>query len=202
MKREKSQAVIMKQEDMEALMARIDHLCEKLPNVDDINYFQAMERLLRNYRRIEGILADEEAYMEISIPQRSKSIVRMQSGGERGGLEEAEAELERRKREEYRKTSLEFDRLKRVVERFEDKKEFEVIRLCYFGDGGRACKIEEAAREMGVNEKTVSRWRNNMINDMAVCLFGQKAALQASTYRDRGLDNKAQNVRNVPETVP
>ncbi len=42
---------------------------------------------------------------------------------------------------------------------------------------------ELAAAGVLRDEKTARRWRNKIVNDMAVCVFGIEAAISASTYR-------------------
>ena len=84
---------------------------------------------------------------------------------------------------------------------FEGQKEFVVIRLYYFGEDisgnprgdGKAATWEEVAAELeaaGILKeiKTARRWRNKIVNDMAVCIFGIAAAVSAGTYRNRAID--------------
>ena len=44
---------------------------------------------------------------------------------------------------------------------------------------------EEVSFQIDKGLKTVIRWRNEIINDMAICLFGIDAAIQAGTERKK-----------------
>lgn len=75
-----------------------------------------------------------------------------------------------------------------------NRKEFAVIRLYYFKERADGTPLPEDAQEMTWEEvsfqidkglKTVIRWRNEIINDMAICLFGIDAAIQAGTNRKK-----------------
>lgn len=101
-------------------------------------------------------------------------------------------ELERDKEAEYDLTTKEFRRIDRVVRAFEDRKEFVVIRMYYFNEQAdgtpRAADApettwEEIEEALDKGVKTLGRWRNNIVNDMAICLFGIDAAIQAGTSR-------------------
>jgi len=43
--------------------------------------------------------------------------------------------------------------------------------------------FETIAVELGVEEKTARRWRSDIVNDMAVAIFGKCAAVEAGAYR-------------------
>ena len=81
-----------------------------------------------------------------------------------------------------------------LIQAFKDRKEFAVIRLYYFKERADGTPLPEDAQEMTWEEvsfqidkglKTVIRWRNEIINDMAICLFGIDAAIQAGTDRKK-----------------
>ena len=44
---------------------------------------------------------------------------------------------------------------------------------------------EEVSFQVDKALKTVMRWRNEIVNDMAICLFGIDAAIQAGTERKK-----------------
>lgn len=88
--------------------------------------------------------------------------------------------------------------MERAINLYRDRKEFTVVRMYYFGEDyeGRpresgkpytweelAFDLEEAGVLKGV--KTACRWRNKIVNDMAVCVFGIAAAVSAATYRHK-----------------
>ena len=151
------------------------------------SYFKIMEKLLYNYPAIKRIVADKEAYTKVELTEKSKSIVGMNYQATRQGKEALIESLERDRETEYDITASQFRELDRVVREFESRREFPVIRLYYFRehiDGSpqeEAATWEDVAEELNVEEKTARRWRNKLVNDMAVCLFGIDAAIQAGT---------------------
>lgn len=163
------------------------------------NYFQAVENLLRNYRRLEKLLADKEAYCDVEYHAGKKTFSAMpqQSGYVARKTEEEIVEEMRAEREkQYGETIYGFERLKACVREFENQKEFVVIRLYYFGENVDGTPRSDTSAptwedvtailaEAGVlkETKTARRWRNKIVNDMAVCLFGLPAAVSAGTYR-------------------
>jgi hypothetical protein len=169
-----------------------------------VNYFKAMESLLYNYKKLEALVADEEAYCEVEYHAGKKTFAAMPtSKGYFQQKTEADIieELQEERRKQFQKTKYGFESLKKAIRLFENQKEFAVIRLYYFGEdingnpraGGKAATWEEVANELeeaGLLKeiKTARRWRNKIVNDMAVCVFGVPAALSAGTYRERAID--------------
>ena len=104
-------------------------------------------------------------------------------------------EMREEKQKQFKETKSGFDSLTRAISLFEGHKEFVVIRLYYFGEdingnpreGGTATweEIAEELSDAGILKeiKTARRWRNKIVNDMAVCVFGIPAAVSAATYR-------------------
>lgn len=169
-----------------------------------VNYFKAMETLLYNFKKLAAIVADEEAYCEVEYHAGKKTFAA--STGSTGYYQQrTEADIVEEMREEkqrqYQETKHGFDRLSRAIKLFEGAKEFVVIRMYYFGENadgsqrenGKGATWEEVAFELeeaGVLKeiKTARRWRNKIVNDMAVCIFGIPAAVSAGTYRNRAID--------------
>ena len=110
------------------------------------------------------------------------------------GVEDYTIEQAAREKQ-FKETKSGFDSLTRAISLFEGHKEFVVIRLYYFGEdingnpreGGTATweEIAEELSDAGILKeiKTARRWRNKIVNDMAVCVFGIPAAVSAATYR-------------------
>jgi hypothetical protein len=162
------------------------------------NYFRAVESILYNYKRLEMLALEFEAYMDTEYHTRSKSIVYGVHNAGGSYLTDTEAAEEAGKQKElaYHKTRAQFDEIDRVVRMFEPQREFIVIRMYYFGedadgnpreDGKRYTWTEIAGelseRYMLRDEKSARRWRNRIVSDIAVCLFGKAAAAQGATYR-------------------
>lgn len=167
-------------------------------NTGYVNYFKAMETLLYNYKKLAALVADEEAYCEVEYHAGRKTFsTTPQAKGFIQRKTEAEIveEMREEKQKQFKETKSGFDSLTRAISLFEGHKEFVVIRLYYFSEdingnpreGGTATweEIAEELSDAGILKeiKTARRWRNKIVNDMAVCVFGIPAAVSAATYR-------------------
>lgn len=167
-------------------------------NTGCVNYFKAMETLLYNYKKLAALVADKEAYCEVEYHAGRKTFsTTPQAKGFIQRKTEAEIveEMREEKQKQFKETKSGFDSLTRAISLFEGHKEFVVIRLYYFGEDingnpreGGTATWEEIAEELsnaGILKeiKTARRWRNKIVNDMAVCVFGIPAAVSAATYR-------------------
>ena len=144
-----------------------------------------METLLYNYKKLAALVADEEAYCEVEYHAGRKTFsTTPQAKGFIQRKTEAEIveEMREEKQKQFKETKSGFDRLTRAISLFKGHKEFVVIRLYYFGEdingnpreGGTATweEIAEELSDAGVLKeiKTARRWRNKIVNDMAVCV--------------------------------
>lgn len=165
-----------------------------------VNYFRAMESLLFNYKKLAALVADYEGYMKVELPEKSTSIIAFSpSSGPYKAKEDILEEIERDKLAAYQRTRARFEELEKVVNLFRDRKEFHVVRMYYFGEDAQGNERpadakpytwEEIAFElsdMGLvrDAKSARRWRNKIVNDMAVCMFGKAAALGMGAYRGK-----------------
>ena len=157
------------------------------------DYFKIMEKLLYSYPTLKRIVSDKTAYTSVELRERSKSIVQFRPNTQWKSREDVIEELEQDKEAEYDKTLKDFRKIERVINQFKDRKEFVVIRLYYFKENIDGTPREENEQETTWEEvsfalekeiKTLRRWRNNIVNDMALCLFGIDAAIQAGTIRN------------------
>lgn len=164
-----------------------------------INYFKVMEILLYNYKKLAALVADEEGYcaVEYHAGKTTFTAVSKPSGYYQQKTEaDIVEEMREEKRRQYAETKYSFKQLERVINLFRDRKEFVVVRMYYFGEDYEgntresekpytweevALDLEEAGILKGV--KTACRWRNKIVNDMAICIFGITAAVSAATYR-------------------
>lgn len=165
----------------------------------EVNYFRAMESLLFNYKKLAALVADYEAYTRVELQGKSASITSFSpsSGNAYRTEDDILEELERDKVKAYHRTRARFEEIDRVVTLFADRKEFHVVRMYYFGEDGAGnarpadappYTWEDIAAELGDmgmirDAKSARRWRNKIVNDMAVCMFGKPAAVGAGTYR-------------------
>ena len=163
-----------------------------------INYFRAMESLLYNYTKLKALVADEAEYINVEYKEKSTSFVTFNpSSAAYKSQDEAMDELKQQRLVSYRRTRARFDEVDRVVQHFKDRKEFIVIRMYYFGEDVAGNMRDETSPRYTFDEiadqlegmglastaKTARRWRSNIVNDMAVCMFGKPAAVSAGTYR-------------------
>lgn len=165
----------------------------------EVNYFRAMESLLFNYKKLAALVADYEGYTHVELQRKSNSITSFSpsSGNAYRTEEDVLEELERDKVKAYHRTRARFEEVDRVVKLFADRKEFHVVRMYYFGEDAQGEQRpadappytwEEIAEELGNmglirDAKSARRWRNKIVNDMAVCMFGKPAAVSAGTFR-------------------
>lgn len=157
------------------------------------DYFKIMEKLLYSYPTLKRVVSDKAAYTKVELQERSKSVVAFNFNTAHKSREDIVDEMERDKEEEYGKTLKDFRRIERVILQFKDRKEFALVRLYYFQENldgtprppdAPQITLLDAAFEIGKDEKTVRRWRNAVVNDMAICLFGIEAAIQTGTIRN------------------
>lgn len=157
------------------------------------NYFKITEKLLYSYPTLKRIVSDKTAYTRVELQGRS-GVVRFNPNAAWKSQEDRLEELERDKEAEFDTTLKDFRRLDRVVQQFRERKEFVVVRMYYFNESADGTPLPEDAQEMTWEEvsfqvdkglKTVIRWRNEIVNDMAICLFGIDAAIQAGTERKK-----------------
>ena len=145
------------------------------------------------------MVADYEAYTHVELQGKSKSIGSFSpsSGNAYRTEDDILEELERDKVKAYHRTRARFEEIDRVISLFADRKEFHVVRLYYFGEDAQGeprpadaqpytwDDIAEELGRMGLvrDVKSARRWRNKIVNDMAVCMFGKPAAVAAGTFR-------------------
>lgn len=161
------------------------------------NLYRAMERLLRNYKTLARLAASEEDYM--LIPERDHSIsVAPPPGGVPRDREEIMQDKLDERRASYRRTVEQFNELAAVVRQFADKPEFVVIRMYYFNEDSsgrergaetRPYSFEEIAEELAVtglqrSERTLRKWRTDIVRDMTVALFGVDGAVSVEMPRE------------------
>jgi hypothetical protein len=170
-----------------ASMAYIDNIG------GDINYFRATESLLYNYKKLEALMINEEAYLEVEYHEKSKSLVSFSPGR---GYQTTDVmdELRQQRIVSYKRTKARFDEIDRVIKMFRDREEFPVVQMYYFKENlnGEAIEggftfedIADELERLGLarTEKTARRWRNRIVNDIAVCLFGKPAAVGSGIYK-------------------
>ena len=164
------------------------------------DYYRIVEKLLFNYKRLEALVNNEDDYLQINLKGKSKDIVlKKPSGSIYKNKTEIADDMQDERIKQYEKTASRFREVERVVALFEDRKEFIVIRMYYFNEdavgnprdkNAKQYTWDEIAFELSEfeilkDEKTARRWRTNLINDIAVCMFGTAGAISSGTFKTK-----------------
>lgn len=143
--------------------------------------FRNTEKLLTYYQELKEHLENEEEYIEMLNRQSAKSIVRYSKNQE--GRNEDLRLMERK--ESYERSCADVKRIENALRVLKDRKGYEVIEKRFFEKkkNGERRTYEEIAEELAgngrysenLNEKTVRSYKNKMITDMSIILFGTDA---------------------------
>lgn len=163
------------------------------------NHYKDTERLLRNYKAMKRLYDHPEEYSLVP-PERSKSITLAPppGAGYRSREDIMDEAIEARLRS-YGVSCAQYRWIDDVIKQFEDKPEFIVIRMYYFGEDANGDdrpegsknytfeEISEALAEMGLSrsEKTLRTWRSQLVQDMTVCLFVMDGTLSIGNRETR-----------------
>ncbi len=157
----------------------------------NINLYRATERLLRSYPRFKRWEEHPEEYGFFPVGKSKDISVAPPPGlGVRDRVELNEEFIASRKASFGRSMNHYYD-IKAVVEQFQDRPEFIVIRMYYFnedvhgndrGPDARRYTWEEIAEELSSigtekSDKTLREWRSRMVQDLTVLIFGIDGAL-------------------------
>ena len=150
--------------------------------VGNFNYYQATETVLYSYPNLCRIVNDFDAYTLMS--QKSKSITSGASGASYKDQEDIMAERLADRLESFERTKRELFVIDTILNRFRGRESFKVIEMYYFGlnadgierDNDDAITFQDIAAALGRSEKTVRTWRTKIVKNIAVLLFGIKAA--------------------------
>lgn len=200
----------MKQESKQSIEQIIDKAVEKSftamkqsGDADDgksFDYYRATESILYNYQKLIDIASDETEYMADIYKQRSKSITSFSSGSGYRDPDEAAEEKEHERQKAFEKTKGQLEFINSILAHFKDDPRYIIIEMYYFGYDAKGRPREKGAkhwsfvdiasqilREDGScpDEKTVRKWRSQLVSDISVVLFGMPAALSNSLTRTK-----------------
>ncbi len=135
--------------------------------------FKNTEKLLYRYKTLKEHVTDEKEYFDMLYKRSSGSIVRYSKTKATQNTDE----MLRLREESLDRSKNDIDRLEKAIEKIKSKKEFQVIQLRYFetNENDETRTFEEIASILGIDEKTARTWKNKMINEIAVRLFGSDA---------------------------
>lgn len=157
----------------------------------NLNLYRTTERLLRSYKKYKAWEDHPEDYGFFPVAKsKDISVAPPPGSGVRDRVEIYEEFVNARKASFERTMARYFD-IKAVVEKFQDRPEFPVIRMYYFnedangqdrGDDAKRYTWEEIAQELAAiglerSVTTLRSWRSNLVQEMTVLLFGIDGAL-------------------------
>lgn len=184
---------------MPALIDRLESVTRQLTMIlrtaqgQKPNYFRAMVRLLRAYPKMRALVEDKDEYMTLREHDHSLSVAPPAGAEVKDEATRREERLEER-RNSYETTLRQFEVLNRIIGQFRDDPRFITIQMYDFNEDyeghPRESKeapswdeIETELRAYGKNytERTLRTWRKDMIQGMAVLMFGAEGALSLET---------------------
>lgn len=184
-------------ETKETIITTIDEVFKKMNSISWVDRQRAMkeaafkntEKILYCYHVLKEHVGDEKEYLEMANKGRSGSIIRYSKN--RPVPEDDEAIL-RDRRASYERSLNDVRRIEKALEKIKNRKGYEVVQLRYLD---RKKKLErgkileevytyEEITEMlagqqgyndNLNERTVRNYKNTLVKEMAVMLFGSDA---------------------------
>lgn len=160
------------------------------------SHYNAMERLLRAYPKLKYMAEHPEEYDWFPVGKsKDISVAPPPGSGVQDRVELTELHIESRK-SSYRSTLQRFSDLHAVIAQFEARPEFCVIRMYYFNqtpdgqprpEGSRRMTWDEITAELNAagilrSQSTIRGWRSQLVQDMAVLMFGPEAALSIAAH--------------------
>lgn len=159
----------------EALAAAVSEIVRE-NRTQDTDYFHKTERLLYAYPKLKKQLASWNDYVESIYHQRSKGIVRMPTGSVQHVDIEDKVDA---RRAQYDKTVADIAWIEMALRQVQEEDGFQIIQMRYLGgpnpDTGVTYTWEEIAVALDQDEHQVRRRKNQLINEIALYLFGADA---------------------------
>ncbi len=181
----------------ETITITVDEVFRKMNSISWLERQRAMkdkafkntEKILYCFNILKEHVADEGEYLGMVEKKKSGSVVRHSKN--RVGKPDGDQLLEDRIAS-YRRSKNDVERIEKALKKIEGKKGYEVIQMRYLQrkkktEGGRQTEevytFEEIADILGgqqgynanLNEKTVRNYKNALVRDMAIFLFGSDA---------------------------
>ncbi len=151
--------------------------------------FQNTEKILYCFTILREHVADEEEYINMIQRGRSKSVLKYSANRKEAPSRE---QLLEDRIASYTRSKTDVDRIEKALKKIKGKKGYEVIEMRYLKrkkktENGKETEeiytFEEIASILAgqqgynenLNEKTVRNYKNALVRDMAVFLFGSDA---------------------------
>lgn len=144
------------------------------------NTFKNTEKLLYNLNALEKHLENEEEYLAMAFYKNAGSIVKYQKNKTEKPTDD---QLLMDRQKSYERSKHDYQRIKEALDAVSNHKGFSIIQLKYLTPGHPKITYEELAEELAgqdgfsdkLNEKTVRKYKNLIINEIATILFGSDA---------------------------
>lgn len=150
--------------------------------------FKNTEKILYCFSVLKEHVADEEVYLRIINRRKSGSVIRYS----KNKAELDDDQLRKDRIASYQRSKNDVERIEKALKKIEGKKGYEVIQMRYLqrkkkNENGKQSEevytFEEIAdilsRQQGynenLNEKTVRNYKNALVRDIAIFLFGSDA---------------------------
>lgn len=182
----------------ETIVTTIDEVFKKMNSISWVEWqkarkdevFKNTEKLLYCFNILKEHVTDEEAYFDMIGKRKSGSVVRCS----KNKVEKPdEDQLLKERILSYQRSKNDVERIEKALKRIEGKKGYEVIQMRYLQrkkimENGKQTEevvftFEEIADILSgqygyndnLNEKTVRNYKNALVHDMAIFLFGSDA---------------------------
>lgn len=144
------------------------------------NAYKNTERLLYGYSALKKHLENEKEYMDMILKQSSGSVVCYQKNKIDRPTED---QLLEDRMKSYQRSKNDLERIENALQSISSCKGYQIIVLRYLTHTDRILTYEEIAEKLqgtdgfssNLTEKTVRKYKNNLINKLSVLLFGSDA---------------------------
>lgn len=177
-------------ETKETILVTIDEVFKKMNSISWLERQKAMkeeafkntEKILYCFNILKEHVADEKEYLDMVRKNKSTSIVRYSKNKVEKPCED---QLFEDRVTSYNRSKTDVERIEKALAKIKGRKGCEVIEYRYLRrkEGGGVYTFSEIADmlagehgyNINLNEKTVRGYKNDLVRDMAVFLFGSDA---------------------------
>lgn len=184
-------------ETKETIVETVDQVFRKMSGIPWIerqkqmqeDAFKNTEKVLYCYRALKEHVANEQEYLDIAFHGKSKSIT---SYCKNGSTPKDEDLILRDRQASYERSKNDIERIEKALDKIKDRKGYDAIEIRYLQrketkEGKRVNEQVYTWEEItdilantdgypdNLNEKTVRNYKNTLIREMAVLLFGSDA---------------------------
>ncbi len=179
----------VKKEVKETIALTIEEVFKKMNSISWIERQKAMkeeafkntEKILYCYDTLKEHVADEEEYLEMAMKSKSGSVVKYS----KYKVKEDEDQVLEARRASYQRSKSDVERIAKALDKIKNKKGYEVVEYRYLSrkEDNTVHTYEEIAEKLAgtngysenLNEKTVRNYKNTLVKEMSVFLFGSDA---------------------------